>query len=278
MRARRNRRRYGCWRADSVAWRCSGGVPFVVLSADRKGAVLTVTLNRPEKRNSLPPELVRDLVRLLTATADDQSLNVVIITGAGTTFCSGMDLNQLLNLAAEEKVAYLGSFIALCRQIFELPQVVIAAVNGPAMAGGFDLAAFCDLRLCSHQAKFAETEVLLGITQMVYPLYKIIGLARAKELALTGEAISAEEAYRIGLVNHIYPAEELMDQAMKLAELLASRPREALFETKRLTRELIDMDTETAIPHMVAAISERLRSSEHAREVEKFVARLQRRG
>ena len=188
-----------------------------------------------------------------------------------------MDLNHLLSLAAEDKIAFLGSFISLCRQIFELPQVVIAAINGPAMAGGFDLAVFCDIRLCSPQAKFAQTEVLLGITQMVYPLYKIIGLGRAKELALTGEAIPAEEAYRIGLVNHIYPAEELLYETIKLAELLASRPREALFETKRLTRELIEMDTDTAFRKMVETISERLCSQEHQREVEKYVARLRRR-
>ena len=247
-----------------------------MLNTERHDAVQVVTLNRPEKRNSLLPELIRDLSRLLKETAVDASLRAVVITGAGTTFCAGIDLSQLLSLGAEEKVAYLCSFISLCRQIFELPQVVIAAVNGPAMAGGFDLAAFCDIRLCSPEAKFAQTEVLLGITQMVYPLYKIIGLGHAKELALTGEAISAEEAYRIGLVNHIYPAEELMDQAMKLGGVLASRPREALFETKRLSRELIEMDTKTAFDRMVGTISERLRSEEHKQEVEKYVARLRR--
>jgi len=247
-----------------------------LLRVERHDAVLLVTLNRPEKRNSLLPELIRDLSRLLAETAVDASLSAVVITGAGTTFCAGIDLNQLLSLGAEDKVAYLSSFISLCRQIFELPQIVIAAVNGPAMAGGFDLAAFCDIRLCSPQAKFAQTEVLLGITQMVYPLYKIIGLGRAKELALTGDAIPAEEEYRIGLVNHIYPAEELMGQAMKLAGLLASRPREALFETKRLSRELIEMDTETAFQSMVGTIGERLRSDEHRQEVERYVARLRR--
>jgi enoyl-CoA hydratase/carnithine racemase len=248
-----------------------------MLTTERREAVLVVTLNRPEKRNSLPPELIRDFSALLAETANDAKTNVVVVTGAGTTFSSGMDLKLLLSLGPEEKVAYLGSFFALCRQVFNLPQVVIASINGPAMAGGFDLAAFCDLRLCSPLAKFAQTEVLLGITQMVFPLYKIIGLSRAKELALTGDAISAEEAYRIGLVNHLYPAEELMDQTMKLAATLASRPREALFETKRLSRELIDMNMDQAMPHMLNAIAERLRSAEHAREVEKYVARLQRR-
>lgn len=247
-----------------------------MLNTERKDSVLILTLNRPEKRNSLPPELVRELSRTMKEAGADSALASIVITGAGSTFSAGIDLSRLTTMAAEDRAAYLCSFISLCRQIFELPQVVIAAVNGPAMAGGFDLAAFCDIRLASPNAKFAQTEVLLGITQMVYPLYKAIGLGRAKEMALTGEAITAEEAYRIGLVNHIYPAEQLMAEAMKLAELLAARPRQALFETKRLTRELIDLDAERAFPRMTEAISERLRSEEHAREVEKFVDRLKK--
>lgn len=252
--------------------------PLIVLKTERKDAVLILTLNRPEKRNSLPPELVGELSRTMREAGADSTLAAIVITGAGSTFSAGIDLSRLTSMTAENRAVYLSAFISLCRQIFELPQVVIAAVNGPAMAGGFDLAAFCDIRLASPNAKFAQTEVLLGITQMVYPLYKAIGLGRAKEMALTGEAITTEEAYRIGLVNHIYPADELMAEATKLAELLAARPREALFETKRLTRELIDMNAEQAFPRMIGAISERLRSEEHAREVGKFVERLKRKG
>jgi len=177
-----------------------------MLNTERQGAVLVVTLNRPEKRNSLPPELIDALSRTMTEAGQDPSLAAIVITGVESTFSAGIDLARLTGMAAEDRVAYLTSFISLCQQIFELPQVVIAAVNGPAIAGGFDLAAFCDIRLASPNARFAQTEVLLGITQMVYPLYKAIGIGRAKEMALTGEAISAEEAYRIGLVNHVYPA------------------------------------------------------------------------
>src|SRR5205085_2349287 len=113
-----------------------------------------------------------------------------------------------------------------------------------------------------------------GITQIMYPLYKVIGLGRAKELAFTGEAISAEEAYRCGLINHLYPLEELLDRALALAEKLAARPREALFETKRLSRELIELDTASAIQRMFEAISDRLRSPEHQQEAARYVARL----
>src|SRR5207237_1284921 len=150
----------------------------------------------------------------------------------------------------------------------------IVAINGPAVAGGFDLAAFCDLRLCAPTAKFAQTEVLLGITQILFPLYKSIGLTRAKELAFTGEAISAEEAYRIGFINHIYSSESLLDEAQQLARKLVARPRQALFETKRLSRELIDADTPTAFRYMFKAISERLESAEHRQKIAEYVASL----
>lgn len=247
-----------------------------MLIVERRNSVLLITLNRPEKRNSLHPELIRELAKTLTQTETDETLNAVVITGAGTTFCAGLDLTHLLSLGAEDKFAYVQTAFALFRQIYTLPQPVIAAVNGPAMAGGFELAAFSDFRLCAPEAKFAQTEILLGLTQTMYPLYKVIGMGRAKELAMTGEAISAEEAYRIGLVNRIYPVEELLEQALKLAETLAKRPREALFQTKRLSRELIDMDTESAMNRMFEAFSERLRSEEHRDEVKNYVTSLKR--
>ena len=207
----------------------------------------------------------------------DASLGVVVLTGAGTTFCSGLDLTHLVSVGVEQKVAYLQSFFALFQQIYELPQPVIAAINGPAIAGGFDIAAACDLRLCSPAATFAQTEVLLGITQILYPVYKVIGLGRAKELALTGEPITADDAQRIGLVNRVHPAESLVERAMQLAERLASRPRQALFATKRLSRDLIETNTEAAITRMFQDISERLRSDEHRREIQRYLAGLKQR-
>jgi enoyl-CoA hydratase len=248
-----------------------------MLTIERRANILLLTLNRAEKRNALHPDLIGALSNALADAANDESLNVVVITGAGTTFCAGLDLNHLLSLETEGKAAYLETVFSLFRQIYALPQPVIAAINGPALAGGFDLAVMCDLRLSAPSATFAQTEVLLGLTQMVYPLYKIIGLSRAKELAMTGDAITAEEAYRIGLVNHIYPGEELLEQSLALAGKLASRPRGALFETKRLSRELIDLDTASAFERMKDAIIERLASEEHLRKADEFVERLKRR-
>lgn len=249
--------------------------PFVL--SNRDGSILTLTLNRPNKSNSLHPDLVAELSTALKATEADATINVVVITGAGRSFCAGLDLELLVRWTSEEKLAYLETVTTVFRLVWALPQPVIAAVNGPAIAGGFDLAAFCDIRLAAYEAIFGQAEINIGLTQIIHPLYKTIGLARAKELAMTGQNISAEEAYRIGLVNHIYPREELMTRARELAELLASRPRNALFETKRLTRQLIDMDTNEALEEMGRTFIRCLESDEHRKRVAEVYASLKKR-
>src|SRR5437762_4133118 len=232
---------------------------------ERQGAILRLTLNRPEKSNSLHPDLVRHLDDALAAAAADDSVNVVVLTGAGRSFCAGLDLGLLVGWTMEEKLEYLGTVTRVFRAIWELPQPVIAAVNGPCIAGGFDLAAFCDIRLAAEEAIFGQAEINIGLTQIIHPLYKTIGLARAKELAMTGQNISADEAFRIGLVNHVYPREELIPRAMELAAVLASKPQGALFATKRLTRELIDLDTNTALDEINKTFRRCLASDEHRR-------------
>src|SRR5262249_47983235 len=229
------------------------------------GSVSTLTLNRPESSNSLHPDLVEQLSALLLQVEADADCNVVVITGAGSAFCAGLDLELLLSWSTDQKLAYLATVIKVFRRIWLLPQPVIAAVNGAAIAGGFDLAAFCDIRLAAREAIFGQAEINIGLTQIIHPLYKSIGLARAKEMAMTGQNISADEAFRIGLVNHVYPREELMARAMELASVLATKPREALFATKRLTRELIDLDTYTALDEIQETFRACLESGEHRR-------------
>jgi enoyl-CoA hydratase/carnithine racemase len=245
-----------------------------LIIGEREAAVLILTLNHAEKGNSLHPELVRQLSDYLTQAASDESLNAVILTGSGKTFCAGLDLTLLMNLRGEEKSAYLSSVTKLFDQIWMLPQPVIAAINGAAIAGGFDLAAFCDIRLAAHQAIFGQAEINVGLTQIIHPLYKTIGLARAKELAMTGENISATEAYRIGLVNHVYERDELLIKARDMAAVLASKPRFALLETKRLTRELIDLDTRTALAEIHKSLHLCFDSPEHKSRVAEVYAKL----
>ena len=243
----------------------------------REGAILTLTLNRPEKSNSLHPDLVKQLSAALKSAEADSALSVVVITGAGSSFCAGLDLDLLVSWNTNQKLSYLDTVTRVFRRIWSLPQPVIAAVNGAAIAGGFDLAAFCDIRLAAHEAIFGQAEINIGLTQIIHPLYKSIGLARAKELAMTGQNISAEEAFRIGLVNHVYSRDELMTRAMELAEVLASKPRNALFETKRLTRSLVDMDTNTAFEEMNKSLHRCLASDEHRLRVEQVLTNLKKR-
>src|SRR5499427_1000241 len=174
----------------------------------REGPILVVTLNRPDKLNALHPDLVSELSTALADAEGASDLNVLVVTGAGRAFSAGLDLELLLKWGVQEKVDYLDSVLRIFHRIWEMPQPVIAAVNGPAIAGGFDLAAFCDIRLAAKNAVFGQAEINLGLVQVIHPLYKTIGLARAKELAMTGENISADEAYRIGLVNHVYENED----------------------------------------------------------------------
>lgn len=249
--------------------------PFVLTSV--QGAVQVITLNRPEKSNALHPKLVSQLAEILDAAASNQQTSVIVITGAGRSFSAGLDLELLLKWTLEEKLAYLDTVLPVFRRLWEMPQPVIAAVNGPAIAGGFDLAAFCDLRLASTEAVFGQAEINLGLTQIIHPLYKSIGLANAKELALICKNISAAEAYRIGLVNHVYPDEELMTRAMELAGVLAAKPRTALLETKRLTRELIDLDTKSALDEIERTFRGCLESSEHRERLAAVYAQISNR-
>jgi enoyl-CoA hydratase/carnithine racemase len=250
--------------------------PEPLVLSRREGAILTLILNRPEKSNSLHPDLVKQLSGALKSAEADSALSVVVITGAGSSFCAGLDLALLVSWTTNQKVSYLDTVTRVFRRIWSLPQPVIAAVNGAAIAGGFDLAAFCDIRLAAREAIFGQAEINIGLTQIIHPLYKSIGLARAKELAMTGQNISAEEAFRIGLVNHVYPGEELMERAMELA-VLASKPRNALFETKRLTRSLIDMDTNAAFEEINKSLYRCLASDEHRLRVEEVLANLKKR-
>lgn len=248
-----------------------------MLRVEDEGRIRLLTLDRPEKSNALHPDLISGLQNALEETAGTGGVHVVVLTGAGKRFCAGLDLEHLAGLDVPGRVEYMGSLFSVFRQLRVLPQPVIAAVNGPAIAGGFDLAAFCDLRVCSTSATFAQTEILLGITQVAYPLYKVIGLSRALELALTGNPIDAAEAHRIGLVSHVHQDDELLPAALQLARQMAERPPEALFATKRLTHDVVELNTESALTRMYEAISERLRSAEHQEALAAYMERLKRR-
>lgn len=202
------------------------------------GSIRTVTLNRPERRNAMTPEMQAELLAALEDTAAN-NCRVLVLTGAGDAFCSGLDLaaldsshNQSLieHRADAERIARL--FLAL----FELPIPTIAAVHGPAIAGGAGLATICDFTVATPDAKFGFTEVRIGFVPAVVSAFLAlqIGHKRSMDLLLTGRIFDAEEAHRLGLVNEIVSHDRLGDRVKELAGTLLANSPQALSATKRL--------------------------------------------
>ncbi|MBA2920158.1 crotonase/enoyl-CoA hydratase family protein [Sphingomonas sp. MAH-20] len=214
----------------------------------RNGAVLTVTLNLPDKRNPISDPLVIDaLEQALLAADSDIGVRAVILTGAGTAFSSGGDLKAMkagrglrAPLPAQTRRNYREGIQRLPLLFHALEVPVIAAINGPAIGAGLDLACMCDIRIAAETAVFAESFVKIGIVPGdggAWLLPRIVGFSRATELALTGETIGADEALRIGLVSRVVPAGELMAAARAVADRIAANPPHAVRMTRRLLRE-----------------------------------------
>jgi len=218
----------------------------VALTID--GAVATITLNEPDKRNRLSQAMAQQLVRHLTDLQHSPEVSCVIITGAGSAFCAGGDVKRMtqvggapIDLARHADDLHNDEYQAAAHRavllVTQLEKPVIAAVNGPAMGWGCDLSLACDIRLASDNATFGEVFVRRGAVPdggSSYLLPRIIGMGRAAELLLTGRVIDATEADRIGMVNHIYPSDMLLAEAQSLAdEIVAFGAPLALQLTKR---------------------------------------------
>jgi enoyl-CoA hydratase/carnithine racemase len=220
-----------------------------MLLQNREGAILTITLNLPEKRNPISDtDMVDALCAAMEAADRDIAVRCVILTGAGSAFSSGGDVKQMRpdagslrsSKAVETRRNYKFGIqrLPLLFQSLEVP--VVAAINGPAIGAGLDLATMCDIRVAAESAKFAESFVKLGIIPGdggAWLLPRIVGFSRATELALTGEMIDAAEALKIGLVSHVVADADLITKATEIATKIASNPPHAVRMTKRLLRE-----------------------------------------
>src|ERR1700691_2131627 len=217
--------------------------------------IATVTLNRPDKRNAVSYELIDDLIRALEEVSNSPA-RILILTGAGRAFCSGMDLDNLRALIGrtpEQNLEDSRTMVDLFRSLYEFPKPTIAAVNGAAIAGGPGLALLCDFTLAVPEAKFGYTEVRIGFVPAIVATFLLrqIGEKIARDLLLTGRLFDAAEALRLGLINEIVPAEKLLDRARELALQLAENSPLSLFQTKRLltepARAELDAQIEAAI-------------------------------
>lgn len=214
----------------------------------REDSVAIVKMNRPKALNALNSETLVDLGTVFAELEKDASVSVIVLTGEGKAFVAGADISEMVNLNAEGARAFARLGQGVFTQIERCVKPVIAAVNGFALGGGCELSLACDLRLASKKAKFGQPEVGLGITPGfagTQRLPKIVGVAKAKELIYTGANIDADEALRIGLVNHVYDEESFMEEVMKMAHKIAGNAQLAVRYAKAAIDTGLNMDSVT---------------------------------
>jgi enoyl-CoA hydratase/carnithine racemase len=255
---------------------------FVVF--EQQGGVVTLTLNAPEERNALSSQAQWDaVVQACERVQQDQAVKVVILTGAGSAFCAGgnvKDFRDKRGLAAGGGMAvrenYRNGIQRIPLAFYRLDVPTIAAVNGPAIGAGCDLACMADIRIASDKASFAESFVKLGLIPGdggAWLLQRVVGYAKAAEMSFTGDLLDAQQALAIGLVSKVVPAASLLDEARAMAERMAANPGQALRMTKRLMREAQTSRLDTVLELSAAYQALTHTSEEHDAAVAAFLDR-----
>lgn len=232
------------------------------------GRIASLTLNRPEQRNALSIELLDALIVRVEELRDRDDLTVLVITGAGKSFCAGMDLKAVLGdpAAPGKLLGLLGDCLLALRQ---LPMVVVAKVNGAAIGGGCGLATVCDLAMTHADAKVGFPEVDLGVCPAVVApwLVRKVGAGRARKVLLSGGTMSGRQAFEFGIVDHVVEKREELDEALaRVAEKIASGGPEAIRATKKLLNE-IDTSLDADLVHKAATLSARVLATDEAQSM-----------
>lgn len=204
-----------------------------MLSIERHGDVALVTLRRPEKRNALSIELRLEIADAFGRLSDDDAVGCVVLTGAGPAFCAGMDTSQFGGDLGHRRQLVETSTVAF-EAVGDCRRPIVAAVNGPAIAGGFALALLCDLRVASESALFGYPELPRGIPPSYAAARAVLPATVAQDLCLTGRLVKAKEAEKLGIVREVVPG-DLITRALELGDRVAGLPRKAVLETKRRT-------------------------------------------
>ncbi len=215
----------------------------MVLERERRGRVEILTLNRPEARNAVSPEVSRAIEAALDDIEADRDVRVVVLTGTGPVFCAGADLKVVARGEGLDIETERGGFGGLVRR--EVSKPIIAAVNGPALAGGFELVLACDLVVAARDATFGLPEAKRGLLAAAggpFRLAKRIPTALALEIVMTGDPITAERAHQVGLVNRLAGADDVVDVAVDLAERILENSPSAVRAGRALVRGAIDRD------------------------------------
>lgn len=218
--------------------------------------VATVTLNRPEKHNSLTSEMMETFASVINDLNSNKEVHVIVVTGAGVkSFCSGADLGGMSENNEQSILEYkkhVTKFKNCLLALHNSKKPTISAVNGYALAGGFGLAATCDITFAKESATFGAPEINVGLWGMMIsaPLIEIIGIKKTYELFYTGKRITAKEAKEMGLVNEVYADDELMDEVIAFAQDLAKRNPTALSIGKEAMQMIRDMDYEKSLNYL----------------------------
>jgi len=253
---------------------------YSTLLVDKKDRILTVTLNRPERLNAVDEAMHSELEGVFGAVGRDEEVNVVIVTGAGRGFCSGGDVRAMDErggaIALQERPlgAVSQSGRRLIHNMLWIEQPVICALNGVAAGLGATIALFCDIIYASDRARIGDTHVRAGLVAgdggaVIWPL--LIGMAKAKELLMTGDIIDAQEAERIGLINKVVPHDELMETVMDLARRLATGPALAIRGTKHALNKKLWNDLNQSLDMGLALEERSSRHPDHQEAARAFV-------
>ena len=221
---------------------------------DMTNGVATITLNRPEAMNALAGNMRDVLLEKLTAYAEDLDVRCVVITGAGRAFCAGGDIEAMGQWQENNDTSgftnLLGTVEKVVKKLRTMPQPVIAAINGPAAGGGMNMALACDMRLGCEKTLFSESFVKIGLVPDwggFESLTRLVGAAKSMELMMTGERVKADEAYRLGLLNHVFSSDGFMDNVQAFAERLASGPPQAIAAIKRGVYNAVGASLDTVL-------------------------------
>lgn len=239
--------------------------------------IATITLNRPKARNAFSPEMIRQWPEYLRKAREDDSVRVIVLTGKGDTFCSGGDIKDMADgkLKSWDMKNFLWQGVhRIVLAMEDLDKPVIAAINGAAMGAGLDMALMCDLRICSNQAKLAESYIMMGLVPGdggAYFLPRIVGMPRAMELLLTGDAVTAEDALEMGLVNRVVKHDSLMEETLRFANRIASKPPLAVRMMKRAVHQSLTSSLRSHLDYISSQISLLSQTRDHQEAARAFL-------
>lgn len=249
---------------------------YETLSFSQSGAVLTLRLNRPQALNAVSATLHTELSRVFAQIAADASVDAVVLTGEGRAFSAGGDLEWFRGITPAQLDALFVEARKIILDLVELPQPIVSAINGVAAGLGATLALFCDVIYAADNARISDPHVRIGVTAgdggaAIWPL--LVGMSRAKEYLMTGDSLTAVEAERIGLVNHVVPADELVSQAQALAARLAAGSRIAIRSTKASLNKHVRDAVNLVLDTSLSLEKECFSSSFHKQAIEAFAAK-----